>query len=351
MLAGHRCTLESDVSKFLFGKCPAPNLKAEYTYTLSCISQSRCQKTLLRYNAHWFRFRSWCQQNKLSFLPADPMHVAMFLSNSLRFALNRGLTYSNIKAASAAILTALNMAGLDDVTSHSFVQAVRSCAQRSLSSGGQFRKAPLSLDLCTITVSFLLQPSQSTLLNLQIATFIMVCFSGFLRYDCACQIFADEVRFYSSHMEIFLAKRKNDQFRSGSVVCIAQGKSLSCPVSLLKSLLVKAGSLGKHVPFFRSFRKGSSEKFCPSNQPWSYSFARARVLQALADSAHMSFADFTARYGLHSLRSEGATLVAKEGVPDHIFQAHGAWRSSQAMHAYIERPTANKLLPTRAMHY
>ena len=156
MLAGHRCTLESDVSKFLFGKCPAPNLKAEYTYTLSCISQSRCQKTLLRYNAHWFRFRSWCQQNKLSFLPADPMHVAMFLSNSLRFALSRGLTYSSIKAASAAIFTAHDMAGLDDVTSHSFVQAVRSCAQRSLSSGGQFRKAPLSLDLCTITVSFLL---------------------------------------------------------------------------------------------------------------------------------------------------------------------------------------------------
>ena len=111
--------------------------------------------------AHWFRFRSWCQQNKLSFLPADPMHVAMFLSNSLRFALSRGLTYSTIKAASATIFTAHNMAGLDDVTSHSFVQAVRSRAQRSLSSRGQFRKAPLSLDLCMIiTVSFLLQPSQ-----------------------------------------------------------------------------------------------------------------------------------------------------------------------------------------------
>ena len=121
-------------------------------------------------------------------------------------------------------------------------------------------------------------------------------------------------------MKKFLAKRKNDQFRSGSVVCIARSKSLSCPVSLLKSLLVKAGSLGKHVPVFRSFRKGSSEKFCPSNQPWSYSFARARVLQDLADSAHMSFADFTDRYSLHSLRSGGATLVAKEGVPDHIFR-------------------------------
>ena len=118
-------------------------------------------------------------------------------------------------------------------------------------------------------------------------------------------------------------------------------------------MLVRAGSLGKHVPVVCSFRKGSSEKFCPSNQPWSYSFVRARVLQALADSAHMSFADFTARYGLHSLRSGGATLVAKEGVPEQIFQAHhGAWRSIfQAMHAYIERHIANKLLPNRAMHY
>ena len=61
----------------------------------------------------------------------------------------------------------------------------------------------------------------------------------------------------------------------------------------------------------------------------------------MADSAHMSFANFTDRYGLNSVRSVGATLVAKEGVPDHIFQA---------MHAYIERPIANKLLPTRAMH-
>jgi hypothetical protein len=100
MLAGHRCTLESDISKFLFNKCRTTTLKAEYAYTLSCISQLRYQKTLLRYNAHWFRFRSWCQQNKLLFLPADPMHVAIFLSNSLRFALSRGLTYSTIKPIS-----------------------------------------------------------------------------------------------------------------------------------------------------------------------------------------------------------------------------------------------------------
>ena len=126
------------------------------------------------------------------FLPADPMHVAMFLSNSA-FCSQPRFDLLYYQAASTAIFAAHNMNGLDYVTSHSFVQAVRSCAQRSLSSGGHFRKAPLSLDLCIIKlVSFLFQPSQSTLLNLQIATFIMGCFSGFLRYDCACQIFANE---------------------------------------------------------------------------------------------------------------------------------------------------------------
>ena len=123
------------------------------------------------------------------------------------------------------------------------------------------------------------------------------------------------------------------------------------PSLSLKTLVGEGRIPGQARSRFRSFKKGSSEKFSPSNQPWSYSIARVRVLQALADAAHMSFADVTDRYGLHSLRSGGATLVAKEGVPDHIFRAHGAWRYSQAMHAYIERPTANKLLLTRAMHY
>jgi len=144
----------------------------------------------------------------------------------------------------------------------------------------------------------------------------MVCFSCFLRYHCACQIFADEVRFYSSRIEIFLAKRMNSPRLSSMYF---SGKVPFLPSLSLKFFVGEGRSPGQARSLFRSFRKGSSEKFCPTNQPWSYSFARARVLQALADSAHMSFADFSDRYGLHSLRSGGATLVAKEGVPDHKF--------------------------------
>jgi hypothetical protein len=167
----------------------------------------------------------------------------------------------------------------------------------------------------------------------------MVCVSGFLRYDCACQIFADEVRFYSSDMEIFLAKRKNDQFRSGSLVCIARGKSLSCPVSLLNSLLVKAGALGKHISVFRSSGRVLLKSFAPQINPGLTPLLELALcklwLILLTCPSHI----LTDRYGQHSLHSGGATLVAKEDVPDQIFQAHGAWRL-QAMHAYIERPIA-----------
>ena len=82
--------------------------------------------------------------------------------------------------------------------------------------------------------------------------------------------------------------------------------------SLSLKILVGEGRIpGQARSRFSLLQEGSSEKFCPSDQPWSYSFAQARFLQALANSAHMSFADFTDRYGLHSLRSGGAPSLPR----------------------------------------
>ena len=35
-------------------------------------------------------------------------------------------------------------------------------------------------------------------------------------------------------------------------------------------------------------------------------------------------------FGLHSLRSGGATSAANAGVPDRLFKRHGRWRSENA---------------------
>ena len=47
-------------------------------------------------------------------------------------------------------------------------------------------------------------------------------------------------------------------------------------------------------------------------------------------------------YGLHSLRSGGASTAAAAGVPDRLIQQQGGWRSD-AMKAYIQESLPNLL--------
>ena len=41
------------------------------------------------------------------------------------------------------------------------------------------------------------------------------------------------------------------------------------------------------------------------------------------------------RYGLHSLRSGGATAVDSHGIPDRLFKRHGRWLSESAKDRYF----------------
>ena len=41
-------------------------------------------------------------------------------------------------------------------------------------------------------------------------------------------------------------------------------------------------------------------------------------------------------FGLHCLRSGGATAAANAGVPDRFFKRHGRWRSENAKDGYVK---------------
>ena len=41
-------------------------------------------------------------------------------------------------------------------------------------------------------------------------------------------------------------------------------------------------------------------------------------------------------FGLHSLRSGGATAAANAGVNDRLFKRHGRWRSDKAKDGYVK---------------
>ena len=54
-------------------------------------------------------------------------------------------------------------------------------------------------------------------------------------------------------------------------------------------------------------------------------------------------------YGLHSLRSGGASLAAHEGVPRELIQRHGRWKDAASLQTYINPSDQVKFDVTRKM--
>ena len=69
----------------------------------------------------------------------------------------------------------------------------------------------------------------------------------------------------------------------------------------------------------------------------SYSTARLTFLQHLSVVTKEKTEDF----GLHSLRSGGASAAANEGVPDRLISKQGRWSSTSSRDGYI-RDNATK---------
>ena len=91
----------------------------------------------------------------------------------------------------------------------------------------------------------------------------------------------------------------------------------------------------KHSPssddyIFKSFCYRKKKNKCtPKNtkQPLSYSQTRKIVLEAFEKIGLPRN-----KFGLHSLRSGGATSAANIGVKDRLFIKSGRWRSEKLLH-------------------
>ncbi|CAC5408504.1 unnamed protein product [Mytilus coruscus] len=70
------------------------------------------------------------------------------------------------------------------------------------------------------------------------------------------------------------------------------------------------------------------------NTPLSYSRMRELFIEVVKP-----FIPDIRRYGLHSLRSGGASACANLGLPDRLFKRHGRWRSETAKDCYEEYKT------------
>ena len=228
--------------------------------------------------------------------------------------------------------------GYQEPSEYPVVKQVVDAARRILARPAE-RKEPLSSVLVRKVISRI---EKGNLGDLQLAALFCVGFFGFLRWDDLRHLSVDSFYFADSHVAIFLEKRKNDQFREGSWVFVARCNTPPCPVEIIEKCLSIANH-SKGSPLFRRVlhtRGGVRLR----KEAMSYSRAKELIKKELGKEG----LDPT-KFGIHSLRSGGASAAAALGVPDRLFQRHGGWRSGKARNNYIKESLDSLLLVTQSI--
>ena len=90
---------------------------------------------------------------------------------------------------------------------------------------------------------------------------------------------------------------------------------------------------------FRALQlKGGVHCLSSNNKPLSYSRVR-ELFKFSLDSIGVD----KDKFGLHSLRSGGATSAANNSVPDRLFKIHGRWKSENVKDGYVQVTVKDKL--------
>jgi integrase len=296
-----------------------PEYQALLQETMQMVLGSRAASSLQQYQAPWERFVRFCKTVGQQYCPPAPWVVAVFLHVAAKSA----ASYAPVKAASAAISTHLELRGVEErPTKSPICKAVRAAAKRRLGAAVQRRKEPLTVEVLVPIVE-VLAPTGAPLHNLMLATYVMVSYAGFLRFNDTVQLRVKHVRLFEDMAELFLLGRKNDQFREGTVVKLAAGQTVVCPVALLRRFLAEAGWAGES-PLFRDYdghaaRAGRPAVFKEAAAP--HETMRGLVHRWLAKVLGLPEAEVKQSFGLHSLRSGGASAAAAGPVEERLLQA------------------------------
>ena len=291
--------------------------------------QDRAPATISTYLRAYRSWRSWAVQHNASALPADPVVFTLYVVSLVQLA-------RSVSAVNSAIY--VHKSGFPEPSEYPVVKQLVDAAKRVLAKP-KTRKKPLTVTQVRALVARL---ERGTVADLQLAVMFSLGFFGFLRWDDLQHLSPDSLHFCESHVAIFLKRRKNDQFREGSWVFVVRSSTPPSPVAVLEKFL----RIGNHSSGSKLFRHVQNTK-CGvrlRDQPMSYSCARKllkKELQREGLDPH--------QFGLHNLRSGGASAAAALGVPDRLFQRHGGWRSEKARNGYVEDSIDSLLLVSKSM--
>ena len=309
------------------------------TSVASHLLSSRADGTVTKYSGQLHAFKDFCAAKGFQYLPAVPIHVAMYISHLI-----------DIKKSSSVITGAFyavkwfhNINGKGDPTDNCIVKNMLESAKR-LNSKPVVKKDVLSSELLIQLCDMFVETED--VIVLRDLAMIVLSFAGFLRFSEVSSLKGHDVVFESDHICLYIRESKTDMYREGEKVLIAKGSTSACPYAMLKKYMSSAGlstSSDKYL-FQPACRTGSRCFLLDKDKKLSYTRARECMMQKLRLVAP------SLRLGTHSLRASGASKAANsECVSDRCLKRHGRWRSDSAKDGYIEDSIEKRLFITKQL--
>ena len=311
-----------------------PELRRLASFLPAVLVQDRATSTAATYLRAYKSWKTWAEKHSASYLPADSVVFTLYIVSLIQ----QSRSVSSVNTAVYGVSWVHKKSGHREPSEYPMVKQAVDAARRILARPPK-RKEPLSADLVRRVISRL---EKGSLADIQLAALFSLGFFGFLRWDDLHRLKVDSLHFEVAHVAIFLEKRKNDQFREGSWVFIARSSTPPCPVAILEKFLL-VGNHSKASPLFRRVQN-TKRGVCLRKELMSYSRANELIKKELLKEGFDP-----AKFGIHSLRSGGASAAAALGVPDRLFQRHGGWRSEKARNNYVKESLSSLLLVSKSI--
>lgn len=300
------------------------------------LNVSRANATVKTYHLGFIRWKKWASINGISsvdILPAKPFFVAIYLSSLVQSC----RTVSPVTQAFYSLQWAHNLIGQPSPTDTYLVKNVLEGAKRKLATP-TVKKEPITPELLSLMYNS--NYKENDLFSQRTICACLLAYAGFLRVSELLQIRRNDIIFEATYICIFIPNSKTDIYRDGNSVVIVRTDSNLCPVKNLELYLVWGNILADSNEFiFRNLTK-CKDMYILRRDDKALSYSRMRELFI---QAFQSFVPDIKKFGLHSLRSGGATTCANLGISDRLFKKHGRWRSETAKDGYVKDSLPDRL--------
>lgn len=257
------------------------------------IEASLAKSTRRVYKLCWKKFSAWCDNNKISSLPASAESLCLFLTEESK----KEISMSFLVQMQAAIKLSHDRAGYISPTSHFSVKRTFKGIKR-LSTREIVRKSPATVE----RIESMISHCQTTLIGLRDRALLLIGFAGAFRRSELVALKMNDIERTPEGIKIIIRRSKNDQEGKGQTIAILNGTRFRVVDSLytwLKEANINEGFL------FRQIRRGGNvQQNRLSNQ------AVAEIVKKYATLSGFNIDNFSG----HSLRSGFLTSAASAGA-------------------------------------